>query len=60
MDLHNNRIGRDLFEKNASSSLPVIEILKKMMKDAVQVSSSEEMELLQNRLVFIEISETQL
>ena len=60
MDLHNNRIGRELFEKNASKSINIIALLKEMMENAVQVSSIAEIENAPNRLVFIEKLETQL
>lgn len=60
MDLHNNRIGRELFEKNASNSMDIITLLKEMMGKAVQVRSIEEIEAAPNRLVFIEKSETRL
>ena len=60
MDLHNNRIGRELFEKHASNSVNIISLLKEMSENAVQVSSVEEIEIVQNRLVFIEKLETQL
>lgn len=60
MDLHNNRIGRELFERNASNSMDIIPLLKEMMGNALQVYTVEEIETAQNRLVFIEKSETQL
>ncbi|MFO8147657.1 MAG: hypothetical protein R6U03_09735 [Gillisia sp.] len=60
MDLHNNRIGRELFEKNTSNRISIITVLKEMMENAVQVCSVEEIETVQNRLVFIEKLETQL
>lgn len=60
MDLHNNRIGRELFEKSASKSINIITLLKEMMENAVQVSSIAEIENAPNRLVFIEKLETQL
>ena len=60
MDLHNNRIGRELFEKNASKNILIIELLKEMMDNALQVSSISEIENVQNRLVFIEKLETKL
>ncbi|MFO7718843.1 MAG: hypothetical protein R6W85_00205 [Gillisia sp.] len=58
MDLHNNRIGRELFEKNASNRLDIITVLKEMMENAAQVCSVEEIETVQYRLVFIEKLET--
>ena len=60
MDLHNNRIGRELFEKNTSNSINIIELLKEMMENALQVNSISEIENVQNKLVFIENFETQL
>lgn len=60
MDLHNNRIGRELFENNTSNSIDIITLLEEMMENAVHVSSIEEMKAVQNRLVFIENLETQL
>ncbi len=60
MDLQNNRIGRELFVKNASNSIDILSFLKEMMENAAQVSSIEEMKTVQNRLVFIEKLETQL
>ena len=60
MDLHNNRIGRKLFEKNTSNSIDIITLLEEMMENAVHVRSIEEIEAVQNRLVFIEKLETQL
>lgn len=60
MDLHNNRIGRGLFEENVSNSIDIITLLNEMMETAMHVRSIEEIEAVQNRLVFIEELETQL
>lgn len=54
MDLHNNQIGRKLFEEHISENPEIISILKEKMKEAVQISGFEEIEKARNKLVFIE------
>jgi len=53
MDLHNNEIGRILFQQEIASE-EIIETLKKMMKEAKQISHPEEVSVYTNKLVFIE------
>ena len=60
MDLHNNRIGRELFEKDASNNSAIVPLLKEMMKNAAHVGTKKEIEAVKNRLVFIEKLEAQL
>ena len=54
MDLHNNRIGRDLFVKHINSTLEeVILILKEMTSKALKISVLKELESNKNHLVYI-------
>lgn len=54
MDLHNNRIGRNLFRKYAEPELDIIPVLLKMMKNAQKISDIQELEKLAKDLVFTE------
>lgn len=54
MDLHNNQIGRKLFEEHFSEEIEIISVLKEKMKEAVQISGVGDLEKAQNKLVFIE------
>ncbi|MCM4160602.1 hypothetical protein FHG64_10195 [Antarcticibacterium flavum] len=53
MDLHNNRIGRDLFHRRPKEE-EVIPLLQLMIKEAVKVSTVEHIEKEREKLVFIE------
>ena len=54
MDLHNNQIGRELFQSHASKTEDeVIKVLEQKVVDAVQVDSCEEIEKYPANLVFI-------
>ena len=54
MDLHNNRIGRDLFAENHKIQLDHVEELQKMTRNAVKISSVEDIKAAKNELVYIE------
>ncbi len=54
MDLHNNRIGRMLFEDNLPNGTPNFEILNLKMKTAIFVTSPEEIDKAGDELVYIE------
>ncbi len=54
MDLHNNKIGRELFSINPKGKLDAVPVLKKMMDEAVQIKSLEEIKNAKTTLVFIE------
>lgn len=54
MDLHNNRIGRELFLNTSGKEIDEITVLQQMTREAIQVRSLEEIEEEQKRLVFIE------
>lgn len=54
MDLHNNRIGRELFISSSGKEIEIIAVLQQMTEEAVQVKSLAEIEEEQSRLVFIE------
>ena len=56
MDLHNNEIGRKLFEKSAGSKMAIIDLLKSMMDTAIQIEKPEELQKAKNKLAFIEIT----
>lgn len=60
MDLHNNRIGRELFEDSHGEEHNVISILQQKTREAVRVLSSAEIEEEKQRLVFIEKLKTPL
>ncbi|GAB2762952.1 hypothetical protein GCM10010465_04980 [Actinomadura fibrosa] len=54
MDLHNNRIGRELFFNNSYKKEEIESLLQKMAKEAVQVRNLKEIEESREKLVFIE------
>ena len=54
MDLHNNKIGRDLFAENHKIQLDHVEKLRKMTRNAVKISSVEDIKAAKNELVYIE------
>lgn len=54
MDLHNNKIGRDLFAENHVVQLDHVEELQKMTRNAVKISSSEDIKAAKTELVYIE------
>ena len=54
MDLHNNRIGRDLFAENHEIQFDHVEELQEMTRNAVKISSSEDIKAAKNELVYIE------
>ncbi|WP_081208023.1 DUF6973 domain-containing protein [Salegentibacter sediminis] len=55
MDLHNNLMGRKLFEKfHLEKNLDVIKLLQEEMRKAVLVNKTEEISTRQNHLVYIE------
>ncbi|NJY61564.1 hypothetical protein HC174_02175 [Salinimicrobium sp. CDJ15-81-2] len=54
MDLHNNRIGRNLFLNSCGKEIDVIAVLQQMTNEAVQVGSPQEIEEERENLIFIE------
>ena len=54
MDLHNNRIGRQLFAEFSGLEDEGISRLQQMTKEAIQVKSISEIGEIKNKLVFIE------
>lgn len=55
MDLHNNKVGRNLFQKFYSEeNFDFIAILKEEMRAAVKVSSTEEINNLPEKMVYTE------
>lgn len=55
MDLHNNRIGRDFYKSNLNNKLDDLERkLMSKLSDAVLVTSVEEIERIENDLVYLE------
>lgn len=54
MDLHNNRIGRQLFRSNFEEKEKIVPVLQKMMTQAIKVTSLREVEEENYKLVFIE------
>ena len=54
MDLHNNRIGRELFINFSGNEEEAISILQQMSRKAIQVKTVAEIEAEKNKLVFIE------
>ena len=54
MDLHNNRIGRELFTDLSDQQEEAILILQQMVREAVKVARVAEIEKEKEKLVFIE------
>ncbi|WP_157718048.1 hypothetical protein [Gramella sp. MAR_2010_147] len=54
MDLHNNRIGRELFSGNIQFEDDAIEKLRQMAKASIKISSRQDMNSFKNELVYIE------
>lgn len=54
MDLHNNKIGREIFLRNPMGIPDSLKIFKKMMAEAKQVNAVEEIKNSSGNLVFIE------
>ncbi|WP_029036299.1 DUF6973 domain-containing protein [Salinimicrobium xinjiangense] len=54
MDLHNNKIGRELFLNFSGKEMDILTVLQQMTAEAVQVKSPAEIEEEQSILVFIE------
>ncbi|MDT0685449.1 DUF6973 domain-containing protein [Autumnicola psychrophila] len=54
MDLHNNQIGRKLFEESAASKIQIIDLLKEMMEHAIMVKNIQELQETGDKLIFIE------
>ncbi len=59
MDLHNNRIGRELFLRKEKEE-EIVSILQSMTKEAIKVSTVEHIERERENLVFIEKIEHRL
>lgn len=54
MDLHNNKIGRWLFEKDAGLEKNIVPVLIKMMADSIKITKVEDLKQADHYLVFIE------
>ena len=54
MDLHNNKIGRELFLNNFEKNENIVPLLQKMTREAVKVSTIPEIEREKEKLFFIE------
>lgn len=54
MDLHNNRIGREMFLKSPEEEIDIVPIFQKMTMEAVKVLRVEQIEKEKDKLVFIE------
>lgn len=54
MDLHNNHIGRQLFEKHLSEKIEIIAVLTEKMKEAVKIKNTADIEKAEGKLIFIE------
>lgn len=57
MDLHNNRIGRELFKESIFDKKNSGELLDKKMGEAVKIDNLPELQRRENHLVFIESRE---
>ncbi|UZO81993.1 hypothetical protein NBT05_05870 [Aquimarina sp. ERC-38] len=54
MDLHNNKMGREIFRKNRNYTIPeFLEILDKNVKEAKEVSNLQEFKTSNNNLVYL-------
>ncbi|WP_324720281.1 DUF6973 domain-containing protein [Salinimicrobium sp. HB62] len=54
MDLHNNRIGRELFTNSLDKDVDVVSLIQQKTKEAVKVRSLNDIEKSTEDLVFIE------
>ncbi len=54
MDLHNNSIGREVFQEYLIRRFDPVNFLKQKMMEAVKVNTKEEVENSPNKLVFLE------
>lgn len=54
MDLHNNRIGRELFLNSCGTDEELLPLLEQMTKNALKVRTLKEIEATRENLVFIE------
>ncbi len=52
MDLHNNKIGRDLFCTNRQAD--IVTILRKLLAEASKINSGTDLSLCKNKLVYLE------
>lgn len=54
MDLHNNRVGRNVFQENqAISEKEAIELFKRMTKESTKIDANSDLSQLKNQLVHI-------
>lgn len=54
MDLHNNRVGRQIFQENqVISEADAIELFKKMTKESTKIDTNSDLSQLKNQLVHI-------
>ncbi|MBZ9730428.1 hypothetical protein LB467_12100 [Salegentibacter sp. JZCK2] len=54
MDLHNNRIGQQVFKEDDNSTEEIIALIQQKMEQAVKLSEEKFPEGIQNKLVYIE------
>ena len=54
MDLHNNMIGRELFQESITADVNSTELLDQKMGEAVLVKTTEDIEQADNKLVFMD------
>ncbi|WP_209309923.1 DUF6973 domain-containing protein [Salinimicrobium oceani] len=54
MDLHNNRIGRELFSSSFDKEIDIVPLLQLRTKEAVKITSLKETEEVMTNLVFID------
>lgn len=53
MDLHNNQIGRKLFEEHLSEKMEIVPVLKEKMRGAIRIGSPQDVQKAKNQLVYI-------
>ena len=58
MDLHNNRIGREIFLESISEKINPTQLLDQKMGNAVRVSSAVDIEKMQKELVYLDSLES--
>ena len=54
MDLHNNEVGRNLFKQEMGGEAEVLPVLQGMIKEAVQISATEDIKKAKDKLVYLE------
>lgn len=54
MDLHNNRVGQNLFNENQHSTAEIINLLQQKMQQAIKISEEKYSENIKGKLIYIE------